>query len=137
MKSGLYFKILPLMNPTSGCIVIACMILHCVYLFPAAPSVPLNLIVTDTTASTVSLQWSEPELANGIITNYIVQFYQPSDPSAVTVFSDSSVATSITVDGLDAFTQYTFRVAAMTVERGPFAEINATTAESGICTCII
>ena len=93
-------------------------------------------MVTGTTASTVSLQWNEPELANGIITNYIVQFYQPSDPSAVTVFSDSSVATSITVDGLDAFTQYTFTVAAMTVERGPFAEINATTAESGICTCM-
>ena len=115
-------------------------IMCCTYsLFRTAPSVPLNLMVTGTTASTVSLQWSEPELANGIITNYTVQFYQPSDPSAVTVFSDSSVATSITVVGLDAFTQYTFRVAAMTVERGPFAEINATTAESGILnvpTCI-
>ena len=50
-----------------------------------------------------------------------------------TVYSDSTTETSIRISSLEPFTDYTFRVAAVTVAEGPFAEVNATTDESGMC----
>ena len=97
--------------------------------FITAPTAPLNLMAVGT-AFNVSLQWNKPQPANGIIDNYIIQYYQPSTPTTITLFSSTTTETSVVVDGLSAFTDYTFRVSAVTVEEGDFSEVNVTTEES-------
>ena len=91
------------------------------------------LTVLNTTAFTVDLEWEEPLLTNGIIRNYTVLYFEAStgSPSA-TLYSYSTTETSIRISSLEPFTDYTFRVSAVTVAEGPFTEINATTKESGI-----
>ena len=91
------------------------------------------------TAFSVSLQWNEPQPANGIIRYYIVQYCQTSTPALITLFNDSIQMTSAMVINLSPFTDYTFRVSAVTVAEGPFVELNEMTAESGmayiVCAC--
>ena len=97
-----------------------------------APTAPLNLVTTDTTAFTVSLDWEEPAEPNGIIDNYIIRYYETSSPENVTLYNDSIQSTNAVVNNLNAFTNYTFRVSAVTVEEGPFEEVSATTNQSSM-----
>ena len=97
-----------------------------------APTAPENLVTTATTAFTVSLNWEEPEEPNGIIDNYIIRYYETSSPANVTLYNDSIQSTSAVVYNLSAFTNYTFRVSAVTVEEGPFEEVSATTNQSSM-----
>ena len=96
----------------------------------AAPTAPLNLEVVTITAFTISLQWDEPQPANGIITSYIVRYYRVSNPDDITLFSVTIEGTMAEVTGLRAFTDYVFRVSAETVEEGGFSEITQRTDES-------
>ena len=98
---------------------------------PAAPSAPRSLVAIAITSDSVSLQWAEPLPPNGIIRRYIVQYYLTSSPSNIVQYNDSVLETSVTVEGLVPFTEYTFRVSAVTVSEGPSTEITNTTAESG------
>ena len=104
--------------------------------FFTAPSAPLNLMAVVITTFSVSLQWNEPQPTNGIIRRYIVQYYRTSTPGSFTLFNDSSTMTSAMVINLSLFTDYTFRVSAVTVAEGPFVVVIATSAESSM-TCII
>ena len=77
----------------------------------------------------VTLEWTVPEDENGIIRHYILRYYkQPPPNTPVTVVNTNE--TTFTVEGLSAFTDYVFRVSAVTIEEGPFTEFNVTTAES-------
>ena len=101
-----------------------------VLLCSTAPTAPQNLTTTEITAFTVSLAWDEPQPANGIIDNYIIRYYEDSSTGNVTVFNSSIQETSAVVYNLKAFTDYTFRVSAVTVEEGPSAAVPAMTLES-------
>ena len=100
--------------------------------FSTAPSAPLNLVADVVTAFSVSLQWNEPQPTNGIIRRYIVQYYQTSTPAPITLLNDSIQMTSAMVINLSPFTDYTFRVSAVTVAEGPFVEVDAMTPESSM-----
>ena len=102
--------------------------------FPTAPSAPLNLMVVATTAFSVSLQWDEPEPTNGIITRYIIRYFQISAPTTIFQFNDSmqNLMTPIMVVDLIPFTDYVLSVSAVTVEEGPSVQVNAMTAESSM-----
>ena len=76
----------------------------------------------------VTLEWSVPEDENGIIRHYILRYYELSAPNDTVV--NTTTETTFTVEGLSAFTDYVFKVSAVTIEEGPFAEINVKTAES-------
>ena len=103
--------------------------------FITAPTAPRNLMVVAVTAFNVTIQWEEPDPTNGIITNYIIQYYQESSPNTV---NDSVQGTSVVVDGLRAFTTYVFRVSAETVAEGPYTETDPTrTAESSMSACTV
>ena len=89
------------------------------------PTVPRSLSSVDATDANVTLQWMEPDMPNGVITRYQVEYRMAfSDDSFV-----SQNATSLTyiVTGLSPFTEYEFRVAAATrVGLGPYSGVVAT-----------
>ena len=58
---------------------------------------------------------------------YFVSFDSPD----ITTYSNSTSDTSISISDLEPFTNYTFRVSAVTVAEGPSAEIDTATEESG------
>lgn len=76
----------------------------------------------------MTLEWSVPEDENGIIRHYILRYKLPPPNTPVTVVNTNE--TTLRVEGLSAFTDYVFRVSAVTVEEGPSAEISVKTAES-------
>ena len=90
----------------------------------------------------MSLDWDEPQTPNGIIDNYIIQFYEDSSPASPSLYNDSVQDTSAVVYNLKAYTNYTFQVSAVTVAEdpfaeGPFAEVSTTTQQSSTYTSII
>ena len=72
----------------------------------AASSQPLNLTSTAATDATISLQWSPPDMPNGIITNYKITY------NAMTI-NTTDDSTTFTLMGLDPFTNHTISVAAL------------------------
>lgn len=97
---------------------------------PTAPSAPLNLTTVEINAFDMTLEWSVPENENGIIQHYVFLYYELSAPN--TIINDTTTETTLTVENLRAFTEYVFRVYAVTVEEGPFIELNVTTVKSGM-----
>ena len=94
-----------------------------------APSAPRNLMAIQINPFNVTLEWSVPKDKNGIIRHYILRYYELSAPND-TVVNITTTETTLTVEGLSAFTDYVFRVSAVTVEEGPFTEISIKTAQS-------
>lgn len=74
-------------------------------------------MVVDINDTTVTLSWMPPDLPNGIITQYQVQFRQ-NDSSNFT--SVDTFNPYVTLNGLTSNTQYIFQVTAFTAAgRGP------------------
>ena len=76
-------------------------------------------MVVTFTDTTMSLSWTPPQMSNGIITHYQVQ-YRRSDSSSsssntFTSLSTTNVILTYTVTGLTSDTEYVFRVRAFTV----------------------
>ena len=82
----------------------------------------------------VTLNWLAPEQPNGIVTYDYVIINSMGD----TVNDGMTMQLSVTVDGLDEFTNYTFEVTARTSAGsiGP-ATVNFTTLEGGMMTIIL
>ena len=106
------------------------MILHLHNIIPA-PTAPRSLEVIQTTATSVTLQWQEPDPPNGVVRRYIIQYHIGDLPTTLVTFNDSVISTMVEVVGLSAFTNYMFRVSAVTVDEGPYTEITDITAEAG------
>ena len=75
-------------------------------------------MVVTITDTTMSLSWTPPQMPNGIITHYQVQ-YRRSDSSSSSSSTFTSVSTTnailtYTVTGLTSDTEYVFRVRAFT-----------------------
>ena len=93
------------------------------------PTVPRSLTSVDTTDANVTLQWMEPDMPNGVIARYQVEYRVAfSDDSFVSQNATSLTnATSYIVTGLSPFTEYEFRVAAATrVGLGPYTGVVTT-----------
>ena len=101
------------------------------------PSVPLNVTLQVTTATSLQVSWSIPTFSNGPNLTYRVEYTGVDTENAVngsffvTSFLESST-TSVTISGLVPFSTYTIGVRASTsVGAGTAAFINVTTAEAG------
>ena len=101
------------------------------------PTVPRDFIYTEITSTSVTLQWRRPEYPNGVINEYVLEY---DDESPITISipvefindSDEYNETSITVEYLNEFTNYTFSLSAITGGgRGLRATIDITTNEDG------
>ena len=73
-------------------------------------------------SNSVTLSWSQPPAGhrNGVIRKYILTAEEMETGNEYTW---ESVLTSITIHSLHPFYTYQFRVAAYTVQRGPFSYI--------------
>ena len=107
------------------------------YLTHTVPSVPLNVTLQVTTATSLLVSWSTPTFSNGPNLTYHVEYTGVDTENAVndsffmTSFLESST-TSVTISGLVPFSTYTIGVRASTsVGAGPTAFINVTTGEAG------
>ena len=99
---------------------------------PSGP--PEGFNVTEVTATSVSLEWRRPSVPNGVIVNYILQYSTNTDTIPVTFNStnDEYNVTSITVENLNEYTNYTFNISAVTNGgTGPFDSIERRTDSSG------
>ena len=77
------------------------------------PSVPRSLTVDGVNDSSVSLSWMSPDPANGIITQYMMEYRRSVDSSYASVTLSATIL-MYTVSGLDVDTEYQFRVRAST-----------------------
>ena len=53
----------------------------------SAPSAPRNLQVTDTSRTSLQLQWIKPEILNGIILHYRVSISYNTSPKELRIYS--------------------------------------------------
>ena len=104
------------------------------------PTIPRDFNYTEITSTSVTLEWRRPEYPNGVISEYVLEYddeslTQPINISIPVQFindSDEYNETSITVEYLNEFTNYTFNLSAVTGGgRGPEATIDITTDEDG------
>ena len=91
----------------------------CVFTVPTAPR---SLTAVNATDISVTLSWMEPNMPNGIITRYQVEYRLTfSDQSFA---SQNTTSLTYTVTGLSPFTEYDVRVAAATrVGLGPVTDV--------------
>ena len=81
----------------------------CVFIVPEAPR---SLTADRATDTTVTLSWMEPNVPNGIIINYQIEYRVAS--STQSYDSQNTTSLNYTVAGLSSNTEYEFRVAAAT-----------------------
>ena len=80
-------------------------------------------MVNTITYTTVKASWLPPEMPNGVITRYDLEFREAADLLFRRRFPTSS-ATSYTITGLFPSTTYQFRIAAVTVVgHGPYSSV--------------
>ena len=88
----------------------------------AAPSEPQSLEVVSVNSSSVTLQWRPPEILNGTIRQYSIQF----DATVINNFGNNMLMG--TVEGLSPETVYTLQLRAHTgVGAGPPSSITVIT----------
>ncbi|XP_074524005.1 protein tyrosine phosphatase receptor type Fa isoform X2 [Halichoeres trimaculatus] len=93
----------------------------------ALPKQPTSLMVTETTATSVTLSW---ESGNPEPVSYFVIQYRPKVSDNGFQEIDGVATTRYSIGGLSPFSEYTFRVMAVNnVGRGPSCNINARTSE--------
>ena len=83
-------------------------------------------------STSIQLSWQRPATPNGVIVNYSLEYYIASDgapPSSSIMVAPTM--TSYDVSGLNEFTEYTFRLAAVTIGEGPLASATEMTLEDG------
>lgn len=99
--------------------------MYCVSTFSAAPSIaPANVRGFAPDHSSISLEWDTLPTAfqNGILTAYIVDV---TERETGLTFERNTTATSIILESLHPHYVYECRVAARTVELGPFSTVFA------------
>ncbi|XP_038066663.1 angiopoietin-1 receptor-like [Patiria miniata] len=94
----------------------------------AEPTVPLNVVIQNVDDVSITLQWSEPDPPQGIISNYNVRYWRSGQSGNPTVINDV-VQLMHDITGLDTNVTYLVQVQAETsVGAGPWsAEVTATT----------
>lgn len=76
----------------------------------------------------IELTWSQPppQYHNGIIVSYTVSVAEITTDTSYTITTADNV-TSLTVDSLHPYYSYTVKVAATTVEQGPYSDETSVT----------
>ena len=72
-------------------------------------------MVVTVTDTTMSLSWTPPQMPNGIITHYQVQYRRSDSSSTFTSLSTTNAILTYTATELTSNTEYVFRVRAFTV----------------------
>ena len=86
---------------------------------PAPSSPPMAVLPQMVTATSLTLTWQPPsfESRNGVIQQYIIQIEEVDSGRMLTATSNT---TEVSVDNLHPFYSYSCRIAAETVQVGPY-----------------
>ena len=88
------------------------------------PSQPKELSVHKITEATITLSWKEPNLSDVLLVGYEVQYRKSGEKFKKVEKSLTHEDLTYEVTGLDAHTEYQFRVAAVnTAGHGPFTDV--------------
>ena len=101
------------------------------FVAPSGPPTAITVMEVDPEI-TLFISWSLPlpDQVNGIVLHYIVNIYDHQAQSSTQYTVNT---TNITIPGVEAFYTYTVKVAAFTVELGPFSnEVTITTSQTGM-----
>ena len=106
------------------------------FLSLAAPDVaPGNVGISSKSSTFLTIQWDAiaREKAHGTIQHYIVEFRLHGKEKKGNWTKTTTTKLTKTLTGLKPYTTYDVRVAAKTVDRGPYSDVrNFTTAEGGV-----
>ena len=83
--------------------------------FITAPTAPKSLMIVSITNTTVSLSWMPPDIPNGIITQYQLQYRRSDSSTNIISLNVTNDTLTYTVTGLSSNTEYVFTVRAFTV----------------------
>ena len=89
--------------------------LHISICFLTEPGMPTSLRVVAVTYTTITLSWSPPDMPNGIIMDYHLQYRRANSSSLYYILLPIDDQLTRTVTGLSPSTEYDFRVAATTI----------------------
>ena len=101
------------------------------FLYPSAPSAPLDVIAMASSSTAIDVTWTEPSMPNGVIRRYQVTYTRNDvmDDNLVTV---NETTTSVQLTNLEKFANYTIFVQGFTVELGNQSDsVTARTEEDG------
>ena len=100
-------------------------------LIPAPSAPPQNIIATPVSSTSIMVIWDDPPLTdqNGIIVSYNVTYTNVNLMQANTIGVTNR---SVLLSNLEEFEEYSFEVAAVTTEMGPFSDpVSTLTYEDG------
>ena len=83
--------------------------------FLTEPEMPTSLRVVDVTYTTITLSWSPPDMPNGIIMDYHLQYRRANSSSLYFILLPIDNQLTRTITRLSPSTEYDFRVAATTI----------------------
>lgn len=79
------------------------------------PDAVTDLTSTSVTQTSVTLDWTEPNLHGGTLSGYMINYTTPyGTPSTILVANTGSSTSSYVIGGLSVYTPYSFRVSAWT-----------------------
>ena len=92
---------------------------------------PYNLRASENTSTSLTLNWTEPDSStwNGVIRHYIIHVIEPA--KLIPLYTTFSASTSINITGLNPYTTYEIKVAAVTISAGPYYTADLRTGEDG------
>ena len=97
-----------------------------------APSPPLNVVAYNTSSTSIVVTWQPPQLPNGIIRGYQVN-YTLSGGAGTTSVVNTNVTNSTLLTGLSIYKKYIVFVRALTVTLGNSSfDIMVSTNEDGM-----
>lgn len=96
---------------------------------PTTP--PNNFVPTVINATAILLTWSPPQVPNGVIISYQVNYSMSGHLQLMTLLLDNT--SSYVVSDLEEYTWYTFTISSFTrIGQGPSAFVSARTDIAGI-----
>ena len=91
--------------------------------YPAPEAAPRNVVAEALDTHRIRLSWEPPptDRQNGNIVDYIIHYYMASDPQSNVTCNTSNSSRKFILEGLEAGTEYSISIAAVTVSSGPFS----------------
>lgn len=108
----------------------------CTIFVSIVPSEPLNLRYVNVTAASIRVFWDPPAERNGLLVNYVLEYYLEMSTELPDVLNDIQLGMEqegVLIEQLMEYDRYTVRVAARTDKgRGNFSRpLNVLTDEHG------
>lgn len=98
---------------------------------------PLNVTAISVNSTSILVTWEQPASPNGILRFYQVTYVSDQPGAVPTTVNTTDNSTSLVIDNLEPFTNYSVNIVGVTVDEGqPSEEAIVKTDESGRCSVL-